>query len=148
MNVLDYIKQHNHINYCEALIYPDGTIEDARPSHTEALIRATHENRDIICEKMPISASPAQWLVDYTGCVAVWYDFAYLPESLNDSQIQTIMELVEAKILSNCFVGYMDKELSIIKRNQIFSETGEFYDIDKRIIPFCNNKYISQKEIM
>lgn len=32
-NVDDYIKQHNHICYCECFILSDGRIVEARPSH-------------------------------------------------------------------------------------------------------------------
>ena len=138
MLVKDYIIQHNDIYYCEAIIYPDGTIEDARPSHIEALLKATNEDREIINEKMPIEASPAAWLVDYTGCIAIWYNDALLPESFNAKQASTISKLITNNIVKNPYIGYMHKEMSIIKRNKHYLETGEFYEVNKIEIPFYN----------
>ena len=134
MNVENYINKHTDINYCEAIIHPDGTIEDARPSHIEALILYSNETKDELSEKMPMEASPISWLVDYTGCVSLWYDTCLLPETLNSLQLSTIKELIKNKIIKNPYIGKMLKEKSIIERNQRYIQTGEWYDIEQQEI--------------
>jgi hypothetical protein len=71
------IEQHKQtfINYFEAIILPSGEVQYATPSHIEKLMALTNEPREIILEKMPITASPIEWLIDYTGCIAVWKSF-------------------------------------------------------------------------
>ena len=136
MTVQEFIKQHNHVNYCEAIIFPDGTIEYANPSHIEKLIQITNEDRDDLSIKMPWDASPVPWLVDYTGCVALWYEFCYLPESFNIKQSFTISELLKADIIANPYIGNMLREKAIIERNRHYAETGEFNEVESKTIPF------------
>ena len=57
----EFIENYHHINYCEVIIHPDGTIEEARPSHLESLIRYMNLPREVIYELMPISDSPISW---------------------------------------------------------------------------------------
>lgn len=63
------------VNYLEAIILPSGEVQYAVPSHVEKLILLTGEKREDFFEKMPISASPIDWLLDYTGCISLWSDF-------------------------------------------------------------------------
>lgn len=136
MKVKDFIEQHKHINYCEAIIFPNGDIEYVSPSHIESLVKATNENRDYLDKKIPIDASVVAWLVDYTNCIALWYDFCYLPEQFTIQQTFTISELLKAKIIMNPYIGHQLKEKSIIERNILYRETGEFKEIEKKEIPF------------
>jgi hypothetical protein len=105
MNVKDYIKQHNHIAYCEALIFPNGEIIDARPSHVEALIRQTicdHSlTREQISEMMPNNASPLHWLIDRYNYGCVWYDSAIVSVDCTEAVLNTIQELINAGVLRN-----------------------------------------------
>lgn len=93
---IDYfIENHNYINYCEAIIHRDGEVEYAIPSHIEKLIKITGEYREIIYEKMPVTASPILWLVEYTGCIAVYTDFYYKPEKCTIKQALSLMKLIK-----------------------------------------------------
>lgn len=93
----EFIENYNHINYCEVIIYPDGTIEEARPSHTESLMRYMALPRDIIYEMIPISDSPISWLVRKSECVAVWYEHQLLPfEGITKAQGYVLKELATA----------------------------------------------------
>lgn len=79
-NIEDFIKEHTHICYCEAIIYPDGKITYAVPSHQQALMRISGKTMEELWEIMPHSASPNDWLMDYTKCIAVWYDGFKMPD--------------------------------------------------------------------
>lgn len=114
MTIEEYLKTHKEqYAYCEAIIFPDGTIEDAIPSHLEKLIKITGEDRDTICKKMPMSAGPVAWLVDYTGCCSVWYKFGMLAENITPEQENTITMLKEAGQLSKDFVAIKNYEMRI-----------------------------------
>ena len=136
MTVTEFIKQHNYINYCEAIIFPDGTIEYANPSHVEKLSKITNEPREELANKIPIEAGIVAWLADYTGCVVLWYDFCYLPETFNTAQAFTIAELLKEKIIANPYIGHQLREKAIIERNKKYLETNEFEDIERKKIPF------------
>lgn len=34
MTVYEFIKQHNYINYCEAVVFENGDVDYVLPSHT------------------------------------------------------------------------------------------------------------------
>lgn len=111
MNVEEYIKQHDAINYCEAIIYPDGTIEDAIPSHLDKLKKITNMPRKVLYKMMPENASPIDWLLGYTKCVAVWWGlFKY--DSLTQEQLNTIQELVNHGIMHELVRGFETDEYS------------------------------------
>lgn len=131
MNVDNFIKNHNYINYCEALLFSNGEIEYAIPSHIESLISVTNLTRQQVAELMPIEAGPVQWLVDYTNCVSLWYDFCYLPENITTEQNNVIQKLVDNGILSKQYIGYISKEKAITERNQIYRDTGKWTDIER-----------------
>lgn len=63
------------VNYLEAILLPSGEVQYAVPSHMEKLILLTKEPREAIFIKMPVTASPLEWLLDYTGCISLWSDF-------------------------------------------------------------------------
>lgn len=80
INIEDFIKEHKHICYCEAIIYPDGDITYAVPSHQQALIKITGKTIDGLWDIIPQTASPNKWLIDYTKCIAVWYNGFKMPD--------------------------------------------------------------------
>lgn len=109
MNVKEYIKQHNDKCYCEAIIYPNGDIEDAIPGHTYKLMSITNKSKKELNELMPNIASPLEWLLGYTECIAIWYNF-FKYYSIAPEQLNTIQELVNNDVLYNGIVGgYTDE---------------------------------------
>ena len=98
-DVHTFIKEHNHICYTEAIIYPDGTIAYARPSHQETLIRATGKTRKELMQIIPIEDDVIEWLVNYTGCVCVWYNSIIKPNETTKEQDYTIGELIRSKLI-------------------------------------------------
>ena len=102
LEVEDFIKQHTHYYYCEAILYPDGTISYVKPSHTETLIRATGMTHKEVYEEMPITAHAIHWLLDKTRCVAIYYDGYIEPPNKKITLAQKIAlkKLTESDIVS------------------------------------------------
>ena len=68
----EFIKKHDFINYCEAIVFPDGDISYACPSHQMAILNYLNLSMEDAMNIMPMCASPIHWLVDKSGCIAVW----------------------------------------------------------------------------
>ena len=102
LEVEDFIKQHNHIQYCEAILYPNGTISYVKPSHTETLIRATGMTHKEVYEEMPVTANVMSWLLDKTRCVAIYYNGYVEPPNKKITLAQKIAlkKLTESDIVS------------------------------------------------
>ena len=102
LEVEDFIKQHNHIQYCEAILYPDGTISYVKPSHTETLIRATGMTHKEVYEEMPITAHSLYWLLDKTRCIAIYYNDYIEPlnKKITLAQKIALKKLAESDIVS------------------------------------------------
>lgn len=102
------IEKHRDIytHYLEAIIFPDGHIEYAIPSHQEKLI-------SICCEKLRVSRQTlydmcpeeyyydfVTWLCNISGCISIWTNFMIKSdkEPITNLQNQTITKLTEYKI--------------------------------------------------
>lgn len=94
-----YIKQHKGICYCEAILYPDGTIEDAIPSHLERLITISEIPRDELWERIKVWESPLEWLCNYTGCISIWYHKYYATKPPTKAQLNTLKALSDNKVI-------------------------------------------------
>ena len=99
--------KHTYTDYLEVVIFPDGHIEYAVPSHQEKLIavcldklgvsRYELENmcpREYYCDYMT-------WLCNMSGCVSVWSHYIAKSDKLplTTEQINAINSLKEAKLL-------------------------------------------------
>lgn len=132
MKVEDFILENKDTyNYCEAIIFPDGQIEYANPSHTYKLIDITGKSFDEISDLMPVSAGPVAWLVDYTNCVAVWYEFGMLPENATMAQEETIEKLRDAGLISKDFVATKNFEMKICDMNNRLCKAQDEQEIAK-----------------
>ena len=103
LEVEDFIKQHTHYYYCEAILYPDGTISYVKPSHTETLIRATGMTHKEVYEEMPVTTPNVMlWLLDKTRCVAIYYNGYVEPPNKKITLAQKIAlkKLTESDIVS------------------------------------------------
>lgn len=98
-NAFDYIMQHKHICYCEAILFPDGTIEDAQPSHTERLIAITQIPREELWERIKTWENPLEWMCNYTGCISIWYNMYYATNKPTNKQINTLRVLIDNKVV-------------------------------------------------
>ena len=110
MKVEDFIKQHDHHGYCEAIMLPNGDIEYAVNGHTNHLISLCGKSKQEINTMMPDNASPLHWLVCYTKCISIWYNF-FIYNTITDEQRKAIQTLVNHGILDNVIVGKYTDEL-------------------------------------
>lgn len=77
------IKRHEKVftNYFEAIMYSDGYIEYAVPSHQEKLIKILcdkwHKTRDELTDMVPREyyCDMVTWLCQETGCLSLWNKF-------------------------------------------------------------------------
>lgn len=95
------IKKHKDtfINYLEVIIMPDGTVRYAVPSHQILLINIACE-KEHVTKKQLDDMCPKEyyydfmtWLVNLTGCVAVWTSSCSAPETPTKRQIAKLKEM-------------------------------------------------------
>ena len=100
----EFIKQHTYINYCEVLIFPNGKIVYAEPSHVKALIKYVGKTEEEIYSEMPIDASPLYWLINYTKCVVVYTNGYIRPKKCTVAALSTLKTLIHENLTCNkCF---------------------------------------------
>lgn len=128
--VFDY-KTHaeNFKNYCEVVIYEDGKIEYAVPSHQEKAISIYCKNHNIsrkeLWKLIPFTESPLHWICYYEGLVSVWYEMIVKPENITKEQKRSLARLV----LNGCIdKDYKTLILGKNDRGGIYSIQGESYD--------------------
>lgn len=99
-------KQH-YVNYLEVVIFPDGHIEYAVPSHQEKLIAICMEQLGISRYELE-RMCPAEyygdfqtWLCMISGCISVWDRFILKSDKipLTDEQKDSIKRLEDAELL-------------------------------------------------
>lgn len=98
-----FIKEHEHINYCEAIIFKNAKIGYVNPSHQETLMRETDHTKEELNKMIPITESVLNWLLDYTECIAVWTNGYMLPRNKNISaeQKEVLHKLINENLVEN-----------------------------------------------
>ena len=108
--------------YCEIVIYPDGNIELARPSHTETLFRyyrnKYHMTRDEINEEIPFDCSPLHYTIEKENLVSVWYQFIICSEKITPKQEKTLKFLVNHELISDKYARTYSHEYSLAAARQ------------------------------
>ena len=99
------IEQHklHYVNYLEVILFPDGHIEYAVPSHQEKLIAICREKlrvtRDQLSDMCPEEyyCDFITWLCNMSECVSIWNDFIIKSDNipLTRAQIDTLELLKE-----------------------------------------------------
>ena len=107
------IEQHkkHYINYLEVILFPDGSIEYAVPSHQEKLISICCEqlkvSRDTLYEMCPNEyyGDVIVWMCNLSGCAALWSNNIVKSDTnpLTNAQYKTLEKLKEA----NIYDGYI-----------------------------------------
>jgi len=112
-NIDDFIAYHNskYINYCEAIILPDGHITYAEPSHVLKLqliwgvpMEELYEggfSRDLLWNSMPQFASPVYWLSEALNCVVLWYNAILFPPNYTEAQIDSVKKLIKERCIAS-----------------------------------------------
>lgn len=99
LSVMEYIKQHDDKRYCESLVFPNGKIMDAIPSHQQALINLSGKTMDELKEICPLRASPLHWLSEHLNIAVVWYEQVLFPIGYTKNHISTIQTLQQYNVL-------------------------------------------------
>lgn len=114
--------------YCEILIFPDGNISLARPSHTETVFsyyeKKNHITRDEINKEIPEYCSPLHYIIEKENLVSVWYQFIICSENITPKQEKTLKFLVNHELISDKYARTYSHEYSLaLSRQNIEKET-------------------------
>lgn len=101
-----FIARHDHINYFEAIVAPDGQLTYACPSHQEALIRITGLPRDVIWEIIRPEDDVMKKLMEITRCVPLYSNGYIRPISLYVEQERTLQKLFAKGLVKPVELGY------------------------------------------
>ncbi len=103
--------KETYTNYLEVILFPDGVIEYAVPSHQEKLIK-------VCCDKLNVSREELfklcpedyyfdviTWLCNISGCVSIWNNGLTKSDCnpLTEEQVNKIKELQKEKLYTGGF---------------------------------------------
>lgn len=115
----------NFINYLEVIIFKDGHIEYAVPSHQMKLSDIYCKNHNISFDQLinliPITESPEEWICYNEGLISVWYEFILRPENISEKQKEALDKLVEKGCIYPKYeskIIYKNKYGNIISRKE------------------------------
>lgn len=101
------IEQHKktYIHYLEVIMFEDGHIEYAVPSHQEKLVKVLcdklQKTRQQVFDMCPdeYAFDVITWLCNMTGCVSIWTDGYEAPQyPITDEQLVMLKKLKSAGI--------------------------------------------------
>ena len=122
--VFDY-KTHreNFTNYLEVIIFKDGHIEYAIPSHQMKLVdiycKENNITRNELYAIIPITEAPNDWITYNLGLIQVWYNFIRRPIDITKEQEETLKRLVKEKCINpeyRSFVIFKNKYENICSK--------------------------------
>ena len=109
----EFIDQHKKrfVNYCEAVILPDGDIQYAVPSHlykmyllyglSETDIYEQTDRYISFTKTIPIISSPVWWMCQDKNIVSVWYNLCVFSMNYTLAQEYAVQKLIQTGCLSN-----------------------------------------------
>ena len=102
IEVETFIKNHQHINYCKAIINKEGKITYVNPSHLYTLERMTGIESEVLYRDMiSIYDHPLKWLVEYTKAIPVWSKGFMLSNNPSKESLEALKKLIEAGLVEN-----------------------------------------------
>lgn len=122
--VFDY-KTHreNFPAYLEVIIFKDGHIEYAIPSHQMKLVdiycKENNITRDELYAIIPITEAPNDWITYNLGLIQVWYNFIRRPIDITKEQEETLKRLVQEECINpeyKSFVIFKNKYENICSK--------------------------------
>ncbi len=102
MKVIEFIHIHqgDETDKCECIIHPDGSVDEPLPSHLGRLAELTGRDSSWLNAQMNMGMEPLFWLVEFTGCLAVWQTRVVSPAKPTGEQLNTLEELRNAALLA------------------------------------------------
>lgn len=98
--VEEFIKNHRHTNYCEAIIDKHGKVCYVKPSHTYTLERMSGIDRNTLYkEKISIQDSPLHWLLNYNEAIAIWSNGFISNKKPTKESVNALKKLIEAGLV-------------------------------------------------
>lgn len=97
INIDTFIKNHNHYNYCDAIILPNGDITYACPGHIYALLNIANISQKEYINNSNISL---KLLCMYTKCILVTYDYIIAMNVITPQQEKSLNKLIESNCIS------------------------------------------------
>ncbi len=106
MKSIEFIEAHqgDEDEKCECIILPDGSVEEPIPSHIGRLVALSQKESDWLHARMEKGMEPLLWLVQYTGCMAVWQTRVVSPAVPAKKQMDTLEELQDGAMLAPKYV--------------------------------------------
>ncbi len=121
-------------NYCEIVIYANGYIDYAIPSHIAKLemiwgvdeedLFTRNGTRLDLLNTIPVSASPMHWLCEDTNTVSCWYNCVVFPYNYTEEQVRVVRELIQ----SGCIDSAIDVEVAVEKTYEENRENIDFIE--------------------
>ena len=112
-NINTFIEFHNahHINYCEAIIYPNGNVEYCIPSHQETLIRISNIDKEEFSKRIFSCDEIMTELCNESNCIALWYNMYINPKTITSRQLESLKLLqknncINSNLLISTKSGY------------------------------------------
>lgn len=93
------------VNYLEVIVFPDGHIEYAVPSHQEKLTEIActklNKSRKEIADMCPqeMYFDYTRYLCNITECISVWDMYVILPEQVTQMEQHTLQQLIDNGLL-------------------------------------------------
>lgn len=102
MKVIDFIHVHqgDETEECECIIRADGSVDEPLPSHINRLIELAETDSSWLHAQMDKGMEPIFWLVEFTGCMAVWQTRVISPSEPALEQLDTLEELRNGALLA------------------------------------------------
>lgn len=129
MNVIEFIHTHqgDETDECECIIYPDGNVEEPLPSHINKLIEISGRESAWLHEQMSKGMEPLFWLVEFTGCLAVWQTRVVSPSNPTQAQLDALYDLRSGALLAPKYLMQKTEENyeeSVRKAKELSTEKG------------------------
>ncbi len=101
MKPIEFIDLHrrDEEETCECIILPDGKVEEPVPSHINKLVELAGEDTAWLHGQMEKGMEPLYWLVQFTGCMAVWKSRVVSPAEPTPKQEETLEDLRNGAML-------------------------------------------------
>jgi hypothetical protein len=97
------------VNYCEVIIWPNGKIEYAIPSHTEKCINEYCKlkciTREQFYEMFKNEHNYLNIIMRELGIIFIWYDSIYNANNITDAQKDAISLLIENRCVNTSLLN-------------------------------------------